>query len=57
MFFRFAPRVSTTFTFLIVSEFEFLLAPPSELAGRFASQPVAVLGGFTPGVVGFGKIG
>ena len=38
IFCRLVARVSTTFTFLFGSEFEFLLVPPSELAGvRFAS--------------------
>ena len=54
--FLFAPRVSTTFTFLFGSEFDFLLFPPSEIAGlRFTSQQVVVSGGFAPGVAGFGK--
>ena len=51
MFFRLAPRVSTTFTLLFGSEFEFLLVPPSKLAGlRFVSRRGAVSGGFMAGV-------
>ena len=58
MFFTFAPWVSTTFTFLLVSAFAIFMFPPSEVAVvRFASRQVAVSGGLVVGVVGFGKIG